>query len=350
MGEESSPPGATDEAPPAARRRGLARVWAALQGARHVILTTHVNADGDGAGSEAAVAHVLRRLGAAPTVVNPTPFPDTFRFLLGDMEAYTPADPAGRAALEKADLILVLDTSELSRIGALAPALEGTAVAVLDHHPPEGAPLGEPSVRDPTACATGELVHDLLWVGRVEMTVAEARGIYVAIATDTGSFRFSNTTARAHTLAARCIRVGVDPADMYRRLYAQYSPERLELLRRALGSLRVEAETGLTWISVSREDIEASGAGSEDTDGVVEFARRLQGTEVAIFFRELHDGRTKVSLRSNGDADVAAVAHSLGGGGHQKAAGLLLDTPLAEARREVLDRMRTALRRQDRKA
>ncbi len=330
--------------PSRSRRRALERVWAALQGCRRIVLTTHVNADGDGAGSQAALAHALRRLGADPRIVNPTPFPEVFRFLLEDrLEAHTPADPPGRAALEKAELLLLLDTAEPSRIGALAPSLDAQPVAVLDHHPPEGPSPGEPSVRDPSACATGELVWDLLAVGSVEPDRAEARGIYVAIATDTGSFRFSNTTPRAHAIAGRCLGAGVDPADIYRRLYARYTPAGLDLLRRALESLERDAETGVTWIRLTRADQQASGAGPEDSDGLVEYARRVEGTEVAVLFRELPDGRVKASLRSNGAADVARAALRLGGGGHPKAAGVLLDGPLAEAERRVLEEARRAV-------
>lgn len=307
------------------------------------MLTTHVNADGDGAGSEAAVAHVLRRLGGAPAIVNPTPFPESYRFLLDDLPAFTPAEPAGRAALEKAELLLVLDTAEPSRIGALVGELERRRVSVLDHHPPEGPPLGEPAVRDAAACATGELVYDLLNGAGVELLRPEARGIYVAVATDTGSFRFSNTTPRAHAIAARCIEAGVDPEAMYRRLFAQYTPEGLELLRRALGTLRTDPTLPISWIHLRREDVEASGAGPEDADGIVEFARRLRGTEVAVLFRELHDGRCKISLRSNGPADVAAVASAFGGGGHTKAAGAVLNRPPEEAEREVLAQLRAVL-------
>lgn len=327
-------------------RRGLEAVWEAIQAARRIVLTTHVNADGDGAGSEVAVASFLRRHRNNPTIVNPTPFPDVYRFLLGDLEAYQASEPRGRKALEQSDLVFVLDTSEPSRVGAVAGMLEGRRVVVLDHHPPNPEALGDPAVRDPSACATGELVYDLLALGGGELLPIEARALYVAIVTDTGSFRFSNTSPRAHQVAARLLEAGVDPADIYRRLYGQVTQSRLALLRRALASLRVDSELPIAWVRLTRDEVEASGAATADvdTEGLVEYPRRLRGIEVAVLFRELPGSRTKASLRSNGDVDVARVARALGGGGHAKAAGVLLNLPLEAGCTAVLEHLRAAMR------
>ncbi len=310
-------------------------------------LTTHVNADGDGAGSEVAMARWLEDRGVTATIVNPTPFPDGFAFLLDDLSAHTPEEEAGRRALRAADVILVLDTSERSRLGAVAEHLEDSRVAVIDHHPDAPDAVGDVVARDPGACATGELVHDLLRGAGAEITPPIARALYVALVTDTGSFRFGNTSARAHELAADLLRAGVDVEAMFRRIFARYTPEGLDLLRRALDSLEVAERGRLSWLTVRTEDLEESGASAEDREGLVEYARRLRGAEVAVLFREIPGGRTKASLRSNGDVDVAAVAREFGGGGHRQAAGLLLERPLEEARREVLGRLRSAVRALD---
>lgn len=317
---------------------------AALEQARRIVLTTHVNADGDGAGSEAALAGWLRRQGREPCIVNPTPFPEVYEFLVEDLPVHRLAEAAGRRALEEAELFLVLDTSEASRLGELGAILRTRRVAVLDHHPPNPEPLGDPAVRDPEACATGELAYDLLLLAGGELTRREAEGLYVAIATDTGSFRFSNTSPRAHRIAALLLEAGVEPEEMYRRLHARFTPARLGLLQRALASLRVDDELPISWITLTHRDVRESGAEKEELEGIVEYARRLQGIEVALLFRELPGGRTKASLRSNGDTDVAAVARSLGGGGHEKAAGVLLESPLHEATPRLLAAVREALR------
>ncbi|MEE9206960.1 MAG: bifunctional oligoribonuclease/PAP phosphatase NrnA [Gemmatimonadota bacterium] len=325
------------------RQEGLHRIRLELLASRHVVLTTHLNADGDGAGSEAAVAHYLRRNGIASTIINPTPFPESFRFLLGKTEAWTPADDEGRSALGDADKVLILDTAEPARIGAVMGHLEGKHLLVLDHHPPVGPDFGDPAVRDARACATGELVYDLITADGGGVTEQEAAGIYVAIVTDTGSFRFSNTSPRALEICAELLRQGVDPEDMFRRLFGQGSRAGLAILQRALASLQVDAEHPIAWIRLTHQDLVESGASSEDLEGIVDIPRQLAGIEVAVFLRELPDGKTKASLRSNGQVSVAAVARDLGGGGHEKAAGVLLSCGLDEAEQQVLALLRAAL-------
>lgn len=314
----------------------LDRVRSELAPGRRVVLTTHLNADGDGAGSETALAHYLIRKGLFPTIVNPTPFPEQFSFLLGELAAYTPADPEGRDALAGADVMMLLDTSEPSRLGGVLPYLEGRRLVVLDHHPPTASSLGDPALRDPDACATGELVFDLLAAEGARPTRLEAMGLYVAIATDTGSFRFANTRPRTHEIAAVLIRAGVDPEEMYRRLYADFSAGRLDLVRRALSRLRVHETLPVAWISLTHADLVETGTAKEDLEGIVEYPRRMRRIEVALLFRELPDGRTKVSLRSTGPANVAAIARALGGGGHDKAAGVVISSRLDEAEAVVL--------------
>lgn len=315
-----------------------------LLGASEVALATHVNADGDGAGSEVAVARWLEGRGVHATIVNPTPFPDAFRFLLDDRPACTPGDREGAAALRRAGVLLVLDTSEAARLGRVADHLERTTVAVVDHHPAPAREIADTVARDPDACATGELVFDMLQLGDERLSREIADALYVAIVTDTGSFRFGNTTARSHEIVGRLIRAGVSVEDMFRHIFARYTAEGLALLERALGTLEVGSEGRVAWITVRTRDLQETGATAEDREGLVEYARRLQGVEVALLFRELPDGRTKVSARSNGDVDVSAVARDLGGGGHRQAAGILLEEALDPARDRVLERVRRAVR------
>jgi phosphoesterase RecJ-like protein len=325
------------------RQAELERIISRLTPGLKVVLTTHVNADGDGAGSEAALAGWLRRRGLQPVVVNPTPYPESFAFLLDGIPAWTPSDEQGETALREADFFLVLDTAEPSRLGNVYEHLSGREVLTLDHHPPFGPPLGEISVRDPSACATGELVYDLFRLEGTEPTLAEAEALYVAIVTDTGSFRFANTTERTHAIAADLVRIGVDPEAMYRRLYATYTLEGLALTRRALEALEVHEELPVAWISLSPGDMAITGSTKDDLDAIVEYPRRIQGVEIAVLFRGLPDGRTKVSLRSAGDADVAAIARELGGGGHTKAAGALVNQDLASTQEAVLAAIRKVL-------
>lgn len=322
--------------PTAERAAGLDRIRAELGSAQKVVMTTHVNADGDGAGSQGALGGWLRRSGRDATVVNPTPLPEAYRFLLDGVPAWTHGDEPGRVAIREADLVLVLDTAEPSRLGRVMPLIESHRVLTIDHHPPVTPSLGEPSVRDATAAATGELIYDLI-VGASDVpTIAEARALYAAISTDTGSFRYGNTTSRVHLITAHLVALGVDPEDMYHRLYGGYTLARLSLLQRALAGVRTHDRLPVAWISLSAADMAETGATRDDVEGIVEYARRLVGIDVAVLLRELGDGRTKISLRTSGDTDVAAAARTLGGGGHVKAAGAVLDAPLADACELVL--------------
>jgi phosphoesterase RecJ-like protein len=332
---------------PHARREPLAAIVATLRDCRHALLTTHVNADGDGAGCQAAVAAWLASEGKRVSIVNPTPFPDSYRYLIDRPEQI--ANPGGVAAAEamaSADVVVVLDTGEPRRIGRVAAALAGKKVLVIDHHLRSDPGIGGLVLQDTSACATGELVYDLIQTAGLARpwTSPLVHGIYTAVVTDTGSFRFSNTTPRAHAIAGDLIGQGVDPEAMYRRIFATVPLRRIELLRHALATLEVDGELPLTWITIERDVMERLEAGSDDLEGVVEHARSIEGTEVALLFRETADGSTKVSFRSAGDVDVNAIARRFGGGGHVKASGALLNEPLERGRTRVLEATREALR------
>jgi bifunctional oligoribonuclease and PAP phosphatase NrnA len=331
---------------PAQRHAPLRRLLDTLLGAQRLALTTHVNADGDGAGSQAALAEWLQRVGRQARVVNPTRMPAMFRFLFADDGTVADAGTsAGDQALRDADLLVVLDTAEAGRIGRVARAASTLAVAVIDHHVQVDGALTGTIVADATACATGELIYDLLLVAGLPRPWPQGiiEGIYTAIVTDTGSFRFANSTPRAHAIAGDLIAQGVDPELMYRRIFATVPMRRIELLRHALQNLEVDVEHAITWITIERGVMERLGATSEDLDGVVEHARSIEGTEVAILFRETADGSTKVSLRSAGDVDVNAIARQFGGGGHVKASGALLPERLDSARPRLIEATRQAL-------
>jgi phosphoesterase RecJ-like protein len=332
---------------PSHRRTRLAEIAARLRAAQNVALVTHVNADGDGTGSEVAVAAWLEREGKTVHIVNPTPFPPQFRHLLGNPDwVRDPSDTRVADTITGADIVLILDTSEPKRVGRLAPLLGGRPIAVIDHHVPPDVGFDAVVLEDPTACATGELVYDLLTVAEAERpwgrTIIE--GIYTAIVMDTGSFRFSNSTRRAHAIAGDMIEQGVDPEAVYRRLFAMVPLRRIQLLRHGLDQLRTDDELPITWITVRRDIMNELDATADDVEGLIEHARSIEGTEVAILFRETSDGSTKVSLRSSGDVDVNAIARKLGGGGHVKAAGTLMGDRLGVAQEKVLNAVREAIR------
>ena len=328
---------------PPRRMEQLQRLAEELRPGLTVALSTHVNADGDGCGSEAALARVLQARGMKVRIVNPTPWPAMFDFLLGD--DVKDFSPKGAEALRGVDLLIVLDISDVKRLGMLADAVRGLRVPklVIDHHIPTDEPAGSIVVADTTACATGELVFDLIEVLGAEVTPDIARALYVALLTDTGGFRFSNTTPRCHTVAGRLLAAGIDPEEMYRRIYASVPLGRLHLLRDVLHSLESDPSTGLAWISVPADALEKYGLRGEELDGIVEHPRSIAGTRLAIFFRDLGHGKVKVSFRSTGDVDVNRFARQFGGGGHARASGALVPGALDDVRDRVVAAARAYL-------
>ena len=330
---------------PDSRRGPIEAVLEALHRADRILLTTHINADGDGIGSEVALAAWLRALGKEAWIVNPTPYPDSLRFLLPNGGwVLDSGSPAAGALARSADLAVILDTGEASRIGAVMGLIRDLPKVVVDHHPPGPDSISGVSLRAPDACAAGELVFDLLLKAGGPWPHEAVRGLYVALLADTGTFRFSNTSSNTHRIAAFLLDLGADPEGLHRSLYGNVRLRKLRLLHAALGELEVDPEGDLAWITVPTSSFEDLGANADDIEGLVDYPRDIKGVEVGLLFRETARGATKISFRSNGDTDVNALARVFGGGGHVKASGALVEGPLAEVRPKVLEAVRNAVR------
>lgn len=332
---------------PGHRRRKVAAALEALTASRRVILTTHLNADGDGVGSQVALGTWLRGLGARVHVVNPTPFPEMYAFLLekvGEPSLVAEAGSAeAREACARADLAVVLDTGEVHRIGRVKPMIEHLKTLVVDHHPPGDQPIGGISFRDADACATGELVYDIMLASGGPWPDAALEGLYTAILTDTGSFRFSNSTPGAHRVVADLIAGGVDPERMHKLVYGGAPLRRLRLLKDALETLEVDEDGRVAWMTIPQDDEDAPKASADDLEGIVDYPRSVRGVEVGLLFRAAMGG-TKISFRSNGMVDVNALARRFGGGGHVKASGALVERPPDVVIPEVVEATREAVR------
>lgn len=328
-----------------------------LLGASSVVLATHVSADGDGAGSQIAVAAFLRGRGIHAWIVNPTPFPDAFRFLLPDPAWVLPAkgDDAARRCRE-ADLAVVLDTDQKSRIERVVPLIRRLPKIVVDHHPPGADPVSGLVYRDETAPATGALVLKVLeqagapWAtegapspGGPPWTKEIASALYVALLTDTGGFRFANVTPECFRAAGRLVELGADPAALHRAVYGQFRRRRYELLRESLATLRVHESGRIAWMTVPAGPYRSLAATADDLEGFVDVPRSIEGVEVALLFRTTSKGDTKVSLRSTGDVVVNGVAAALGGGGHPRAAGAVVKGPPEAVAGDVVGRVEALL-------
>ena len=238
-----------------------------------------------------------------------------------------------------------LDIGDIARLGDLATVIRRREppFVCIDHHVgPVRLPPG-PCLIAPEATATAELVFDLANVVGWPLTAESAQALYVGLLTDTGGFRFSNTTARALRVAAALLEKGVDPESIYSSVYASAPEGRVRLLAEVLQTLVVEAEVGLAWVSVPPDALRRHAVTADDLDGIVEFPRSIAGVRMALLFRHIANGRVKVSFRSMGEVDVAALANQFGGGGHHRAAGASIDGTMAEVEDKVLGAARIFL-------
>ncbi|HEY7460751.1 MAG TPA: bifunctional oligoribonuclease/PAP phosphatase NrnA [Gemmatimonadota bacterium] len=311
--------------------------------AHDVVLTTHVNPDGDGLGAQAGLAAYLTARGIRSRILNADPAPRRFGFLATDavpLGVYRGYEEDGLAAT---DLLVILDTSVTARLGAVAEALPRVPARVcIDHHELR-EPLGEARLVDPTASSTSELVLRLLQALGATLTPEIAVALYVGIAFDTGFFRYANTTPETHLAAAELCRHGVNSEDVYSRMFATQTAARMRLWGIVLSTLTLDVGGRVAWMAVDRARMIETGAGVEDLDGLVEQGRQVEGVEISILFREEAPHLVKVSFRANGPADVNALAGRFGGGGHVKAAGATVAAPLAEVIPLVLGEARRAL-------
>jgi phosphoesterase RecJ-like protein len=331
---------------PAHRAASVKQAKNALLASRRAVLTTHLNADGDGAGSEAALASWLRANGSEAWIINPTTFPDPLRFLVENEDWIVAAGSSrARDLCAQADLAVVLDTGELPRIGRVQEMISELTTVVIDHHPPGDLPIGGISLRDATASATAELVYDVIAASNGPWNDHIAQGIYVGILTDTGGFRFDNATAACHQVAAEMVAKGISPEVVHERVYGRAPLRRYRLLQLALGTLEHDPDAGVTWMTIPRDAFEAVGASTDDLEGIVDIPRSVANTQVGLLFRLTQTGEVKISFRSNGPVDVNVLARRFQGGGHVKASGAIVAGPIERAMDEVIGATREAVAR-----
>jgi phosphoesterase RecJ-like protein len=301
-----------------------------IAGRDRFVLTSHARPDGDAVGSALACCQILRAMGkhadvvlrdGVPRIYQPLPFADQVlqaESVNGNYEAA---------------IVLECDSIQRTRLGGL----ENRFLISIDHHA-SGRPFANVNWIDPQAVATGEMVYKLARGAGVKISPDIANCLYTAVLTDTGSFMFEGTNEHTFALARELVLAGANPARCARNVYFGHSTQKMRLLGAALSNLHREGP--LAWIWITRDQMERAEAKEEDCEGIVNYALSIQDVEVAVFFRELPDGRYRVSLRSKGQTNVATIAEGFGGGGHECASGCSLDGPLSVAVARVLALMR----------
>ncbi len=308
----------------------------ALRRSNRILISVHRNPDGDALGSQLALMLALEKLNKTVIAHNIDPVPETYRFLPASDRIRT-----GNKVEGGYDAIAVLD-ADPPRAGLFDGHYSADALINIDHHitNPAGWPL---TWLDPSASATGEMVYELIKCLDVAMDREIALCLYTAIFTDTGSFRYSNTTPKSMRIAAELLEEGADSWLVTEKVYESFEYRRIKLLGNVLAGMERSENGKIGWVVVTDELYHRFGATAEDTDNFVNFVRSTKGVEVAILFRQTAAAQYKISLRSKGRVDVSDLAQALGGGGHKNAAGGVLDGNIDEIKKRVLDAVEKAI-------
>src|SRR6267142_2691682 len=303
------------------------------------LITSHVDPDGDAVGSSLGLKHALQEMGKTAEVVLESPLPETLAFLPGASTIRRP----GEVTKQYASAFLV-DSSSADRAGqVLARCLAPNAqVAVIDHHWGNDG-FGHVRLVNPEASATAELIYDLIELLRVPISPEIAECLYTGILSDTGGFRFANTSSRTLRVAARLVERGARAARVAEALYATKTAPSLRILGLALASLQTRSGGRIGAMSISLDMFEKAGAKPEDADGIVQYAKALAGARVGVLLQETAPNEIRASLRSDGTVDVNQVASEFGGGGHRNAAGLRVQGALATVREDLIRALERAM-------
>jgi phosphoesterase RecJ-like protein len=322
-----------------------ARLDGALEGRKGIVLSTHVNPDGDGLGSEIGLYHHLKARGHQVSMINNDPVPAKYRFMSGASEILVYDGARCRDLILGAGLFFVLDNSSPERLGRLLADVQASKAyrICIDHHTIVD-PFWNLNCVDVDACASGQLVYEAIRALGGKITPGMAEAIYVAFVTDTGHFRFSKTTARVHRIIAELMETGgINPPKIYRALFEGVSPGLNRLIAFALADAHYEYGGRFAWARLTQKQLEECDGFEEDTSDLVNMLLSVEGVVASALIKEFPSGKTKVSLRSLGEVNINRLAVRLGGGGHVNASGAVMTAPLEEGVRRVVDGMKEVL-------
>ena len=298
------------------------------------VIAGHRDPDGDSLGSSLALGLALEGMGKRVAVLSADPlFAAYSRLPESDRISVSTVAPEGFP------VAVLMECNEVARSGI--DGLDGRTIVNIDHHA-NNPGFGDLNWVDPAVAAVGVMIYRLLQALEVEITVDMATHLYVAILTDTGSFRYSNTDAEAFRVCAELLELGVDAALVAEAIYEDVPRDKVRLLAAGLSSLIIDPDGRVASMVLHHETL-AMSPGKPDTEGIVNHAKAIDGVSVAALFKEVEPRHYRVSLRSDGAVDVASIAGGFGGGGHPRAAGCMVSGGLDEAKDAVLSVVRGAL-------
>ncbi|AHV97817.1 DHH family phosphoesterase [Paenibacillus sabinae] len=304
------------------------------------LVVSHIQPDGDAVSSTLAVGWLLSCLGKKYTMLNEGPIPTRMKYL---WKAEEIADMSVNPPERTFSHVICVDCADFQRVGQTQRYFDPNALIVnIDHHPTNNG-YGTVQLIKPDAAATAEILFDLLKQFDIHWDADIATAIYTGLLTDTGGFRYANTSPKVMEIASELLSLGVNGPELAETLLEEMTLPQLKILSRALEGLQLTPEGDIAWVSITPQDMVDCGAANEDLEGIVNYPRNIQGVEVGILFKVIHDQAVKASFRSAGKVDVAALAQIFGGGGHTRAAGAKLDLPLDQAVSLVLKEVKRVL-------
>jgi bifunctional oligoribonuclease and PAP phosphatase NrnA len=309
---------------------------------KHFLIAAHINPEGDSIGSQLAMANLLRSMGKTVRIVNADNVPKNLMFLPGTDQIETPLDKDQQNI--KFDAAIILDCPNLERIGKVRQLLNKQYIICIDHHISNDR-FGDINWIDHKASSAGEMVYGLFETGNIAIDDANALCLYVAIMTDTGSFRYSNTTVKTHQIIADLLSYNLNPTKIYEHIYETKSFEVMKLLAEVLNNLQRSKDGTYVWFRVNDEMLKRNHLKPEATEDFIAFVRMIEGAEVVAYLREIDSGaKVKISLRSKTDIDVNKIAGHFGGGGHQAASGCVIDANIDQAEKLLLRQIKKSMK------
>lgn len=313
-----------------------------INASTNVIITAHTRPDGDACGSVRTLCDTLRSLGKKAHPLFLSPLSNWYDFIFTEPVPILGNDitveQLNAEPYSTSDLVIIVDTNSYVQLPAFDAWLKKTSipVMVIDHHV-TGDGLGNIELIDTSAAAAGEIIYALLKFAGWPVTEQIAEALFIAFATDSGWFKFSNAGACLFRDAADLIEAGANASKIYKQLYQNISPARVKLMTRMLTSLELHFDNRLAIQTLMRKDFDDTGATGRDTENLIDECQRIGEVEVASLLVELSDGGFRCSIRSKGSVNVREVAQRYGGGGHSMASGVNLPGPIDKAKKMVLD-------------
>lgn len=307
---------------------------------RTVVITTHVNPDGDALGSELALSSSLRQLGKNVTILNHNITPDNYLWMDQEKNILQFNPEKHSKLISDADCICIVDTNQPERLRSLEPfVLKSKAVKVVIDHHLDPHPFGDHYLVDDDATSTGEIIYRLIQQsGNIKLTKEIATNLYAAIMTDTGSFRYPRTDPETHIIASELIKAGADPTVIFSNVYEDWTEGRMRLLGEALDSIKISPNGKVAYMVCTQKMFHDTGTNEVETDNFTVYPMSIRGVTIGILFNELKNG-FKISFRSKGNIPINQLAKEFGGNGHLNAAGArLFDKQLDEILPKVIDR------------